>query len=322
MKLRRLIFTTTKNFKWQSSFNAIATTQRLTQGLEPDHTEVLYVPLKSMVTRKDKDGDVKPDWAWFKTTFTTKAKGYTTVCLHLSERDRKRFKLSKHVNGSYQDDPDDVFEYYVIANTQKEFERLILHEEGHGVERFTLGHFVEWVHYYDYIRKDLSAFYKHMDFTTHNALKAERDSLVIRLGQLLSMKKTFIQTCNAALGTDVTPDDLVPDTVACAITVSTLIAKLDATFPKVAGTWTLYDILEHRKDWKRVADPTPGCVVLSPTGMGKKGTIGHVGIVMDDGRIASNNSKTGKFEKNYTLDSWTAYYGQKQGMPILIYKKK
>lgn len=151
---------------------------------------------------------------------------------------------------------------------------------------------------------------------------------VVLLKELLILKtpmqKTFIQHCEEALGVDVTPDDLVPDSVACAITVSTLINKVDATFPKVAGTWTLYDILEHRKDYTRVTDPTPGDIVISPTGLSKSKTMpnGHTGIIMSDLSIASNDSATGKFMKNYTLESWTNRYVVKGGYPLFIYRKK
>ncbi len=138
------------------------------------------------------------------------------------------------------------------------------------------------------------------------------------------MKKTFLEHCEDAIDKDITPDDLVPDPVACAITVSTLINKVDATFPKVAGTWTLYDILEHRKDYERVKEAMPGDIVISPTGMSRSKTMpnGHTGIVMPDMWIASNDSNTGLFARNYTIKSWTDRYVTKGGYPLFIYRKK
>lgn len=153
---------------------------------------------------------------------------------------------------------------------------------------------------------------------------------VILLKELLKLKtpmqKTFIQHCEEALGTDITPDDLVPDTVACAITVSTLINRVDATFPKVAGTWTLYDILAHRNDYELVeaTHRKPGDIVISPTGLSKSKTMpnGHTGIIMSDLSIASNDSATGKFMKNYTLESWTDRYVTKGGYPLFVYRRE
>jgi hypothetical protein len=135
------------------------------------------------------------------------------------------------------------------------------------------------------------------------------------------MKPDLVDVATSALGTDVTPDDLVPDVVACAITVSTLINKLDPTFPKVSGTWTLYDVLEHRKNWQKVNTPTTGCVVISPTGLGMPGTNGHVGIYMPDGTIASNDSRTGKFIKNYNLETWQKRYASDMRYPVYFYQK-
>lgn len=151
---------------------------------------------------------------------------------------------------------------------------------------------------------------------------------VVLLKELLllktPMRKTFLEHCEDALDNDITPDDLVPDPVACAITVSTLINRVDATFPKVAGTWTLYDILEHRKDYARVTDPMPGDIVISPTGLSKSKTMpnGHTGVIMSSKKIASNDSATGKFMENYTMESWTDRYVTKGGYPLFLYRKK
>lgn len=137
----------------------------------------------------------------------------------------------------------------------------------------------------------------------------------------LTMKKTLLQHAQDSLGIDITPDDMIPDTVACAITMSTLLRKVDPTFPLVAGSWTLWDILEHRADYARVVVPTPGTIIISPTGTGNGTIPGHVGIFMEDMTIASNDSNTGKFMKNYTLNTWMERYGKKGGFKSYLYKK-
>lgn len=148
-------------------------------------------------------------------------------------------------------------------------------------------------------------------------LQAIIDSL-----KMFQTKKTLLQLCKDSIGSDVTPDDLVPDSVACAITVSTLLNKLDPTFPRVAGTWTLYDILEHRPDYERVTVPSPETIIVSPTGTGNGSIPGHTGIILDDNVIASNDSGTGKFIKNYTLDTWQKRYADQGGFKLFMYKRK
>lgn len=158
----------------------------------------------------------------------------------------------------------------------------------------------------------------HRDMRRHVSLLQS----IINMLMSLQKRKTLLQLCEESIGIDVTPDDLVPDAVACAITVTTLIRKLDATFPKVAGTWTLWDILEHRTDYERVTVPSPETIVISPTGTGNGKFPGHVGIMMTDNVIASNDSASGKFLKNYTLDTWRKRYVDQGGYKIYMYKKK
>lgn len=133
--------------------------------------------------------------------------------------------------------------------------------------------------------------------------------------------KTLLQLCEESIGIDVTPDDLIPDKVACAITLTTLLNKLDPSFPKVAGTWTLWDILEHRTDYERVTVPSPETIIISPTGTGNGSMSGHTGVILANNVIASNDSATGKFIKNYTLDTWAERYVNKGGFKIHLYKK-
>lgn len=113
----------------------------------------------------------------------------------------------------------------------------------------------------------------------------------------------------AMLGTDVTPDDKVPDEVAC---VSSLVAVVPAEFglsKKLTYTPLLVNALDNNDHFERVSVPRKGTIVVSPT----QGTnVGHCGIYVEDNQIASNNSKTGKWEVNYTRQSWIAYFGNKK----------
>jgi hypothetical protein len=155
---------------------------------------------------------------------------------------------------------------------------------------------------------------------TNAALKKHK-SILTAIVERLFMQRTLLSVCQDNLGKDVTPSDLVPDMVACADTVTTLIRIVDPSFPLVSGTWTLYDILEHRKDYQKVSEPSPETIIISPTGMGNGTMSGHVGIIMEDGVIASNDSNSGRFLKNYTLDTWRRRYVNHGDLPVLMYKK-
>ncbi len=140
--------------------------------------------------------------------------------------------------------------------------------------------------------------------------------------KLFSMEPSFLDICIRALGTDASPHDNAPDDFGCSETVTSLMKQKYPATPVMLGTWTLWTYLEDAKNgWSRVTDYLPGTIVLSPTGTGR-GT-GHVGVVMEDGTIASNNSfgiMRGKFTKNYTQGTWDARYVKKQSMPVYLYR--
>jgi hypothetical protein len=83
----------------------------------------------------------------------------------------------------------------------------------------------------------------------------------------------------------------------------------------VIGTITIYDELnEKSKDpmgpWKKITDwrndYKPGDIIITR----RRSRAGHVGIVVNDGKIISNSSsgfkgdKMGQIEENYTIKSW------------------
>jgi hypothetical protein len=146
--------------------------------------------------------------------------------------------------------------------------------------------------------------------------------------QLYKKPRTLYEVAKQSEGIDVTPDDLIPDPVACAITVSTIIRKLIPDFPLVAGTYTLFDVLEHHPRFRRVTLPMPGTIIISPTSMSRKRTTiknGHCGIFTLNHNIMSNNSNSNKkgeagtFVENYTLIKWKEYFEMRGGYPIFFY---
>ena len=115
--------------------------------------------------------------------------------------------------------------------------------------------------------------------------------------------------------------------VACANVVTGVFELVDDSIfgargreDRINGTYTLSDVLSRHPRFKKLNAPLPGCVILSPTGKGKAGTVGHVGFVDLDGKsILSNSSYTGRFERNYTLDSWHKRYTVGFGIPPEYY---
>lgn len=139
--------------------------------------------------------------------------------------------------------------------------------------------------------------------------------------RILTMKPTLLSITKSHLMEDITPKDEIPDEVACSQVLTTLMKELDSYTPIIGGTWTLMEWLNKSPRWKKVEQPEPGDIVLSPTGYGK-GT-GHCGVVMENDLIASNNSfgiNRGKLTENYTMTTWQKKYGIDQGMPILFYR--
>ena len=58
----------------------------------------------------------------------------------------------------------------------------------------------------------------------------------------------------------------------------------------------------------------------SPTVWKPKRRTGHVGIMASSSGIYSNSSTRRKWMRNYTVRSWTAYYGRRKGLKVNYYK--
>lgn len=164
-------------------------------------------------------------------------------------------------------------------------------------------------------------------WTNRKTTRASRQhvSILKTILKALLMRKTLYDVCRDALGTDVTPLDAISDDVACAEVVTTLMKKAGVKIPVIPGTYTLYQWLKNPENgYRQVPHAGEGDIVISPTGTGKAGAVGHVGVVMEDDTIASNTSfgmHSGKFIKNYTVDTWTRRYKDGQGMPVLFYRR-
>lgn len=144
---------------------------------------------------------------------------------------------------------------------------------------------------------------------TRPAMRMDIKTLTKIVLRLLSMKSTLFDVATQNLGVDVTPQDTVPDDVACAEVLTTLMKKVYPETPIIPGTATLYEWLLKQPSWKQTNDPQPGDIAICPTGYGKGP--GHCWVVMENCVYASNNSlgiHKGKFTQNYTRETIQAKY--------------
>lgn len=133
-------------------------------------------------------------------------------------------------------------------------------------------------------------------------------------------KRLIIKKCNDYLGIDFTPLDIIPDEVGCAEAVTTILKECGTLDQVIAGTWTLNDHLQKSKYWLPTPQPQAGDIIISPTGSVKNAPFrGHVGIVGNNGIVYANNSWTGKWSTNYTLDTWKEHYHKAGGYPVYYY---
>lgn len=133
----------------------------------------------------------------------------------------------------------------------------------------------------------------------------------------MSNEEKFIKVCLEALDTDPSTPDTVDDEVGCADTVSHLLKKVFPDFPILVSTKDLDHKMFMDKRFKRMEIPNRGRIVISPRTNTK---YGHVGVFITNERIASNDSRTGLFQGNYTWESWIEEFKFKRKLKIYIYE--
>jgi hypothetical protein len=191
MKLTVCIFTTSKPQWFSRELADIQKVVAEAKGGGIEKYDIQYFkPPQRIPTKKYKDGAVKPDWLWFKDTFTDKAKGYNVVVFHCTEKERNRWGVSRTIGGTYSRDDDEVMEFWFCADKgddakhykkKSEFWRRFLHELSHGHERFLYGKETEITHHYDYDLHAIQDVYKTYDWTTWDALQKTRNSLLSKI---------------------------------------------------------------------------------------------------------------------------------------------
>ncbi len=132
------------------------------------------------------------------------------------------------------------------------------------------------------------------------------------------------------LETHCTLNNAIPAEEGCAEAVSFILQKSGvAGLPNtgIAGTASLYQWLLSNPAFKRVYEPEPGAIIISPTGYGNGSISGHTGFLGKYGKmyhndwgIVSNDSNTGLLLELWDLSRWEKYYGQQGGLPVAFFR--
>lgn len=136
--------------------------------------------------------------------------------------------------------------------------------------------------------------------------------------------KLIVSVAKDHLGIDASPRDRATDEYGCAESVTEILVKVGVFNRIITGTWTLMEAMQSDPHWWPVIDPQPGDVLVSPTGESKLGRkapfVGHTAIVGDNRILMSNDSYSGKWMANYTIDTWKERYVKKGGYPMLFFR--
>ena len=130
-------------------------------------------------------------------------------------------------------------------------------------------------------------------------------------------QEKLIKEATKARGTDVSPKNLAPQELSCAEGVSELLRRVYPDFKIQISTAELFKQLKLDKRFKATLTPSAGCVIISPR---TSDTYGHTGIFLTNDKIASNDSRKGVWEQNYTWDSWIREFRDKRGLRIYLFE--
>lgn len=186
-----------------------------------------------------------------------------------------------------------------------------------------------WVYdTYDFSKKKLAKDHNirrakriHLQKKTLNGMKKHIGILQMIISLFTQNMNTLTEVVERNLGIDVTPKDVVDDSVACVEVATTILRAIYPDVPKEVSTIRMDAWFRTAPGWKKLTAPEAESVIISPT-YGRK--IGHMGIYLADGTIASNNSfgvNRGRLTKNYTFETWCKKFKVEKGLEVNIYIK-
>lgn len=131
-------------------------------------------------------------------------------------------------------------------------------------------------------------------------------------------RERILDNARSFLGKDASPENKTNKETACAESVAHILNSITPSIPKgVLSTIELAFHLDHSDEYKDTRIPKEGNIIVSP----RKGSqLGHTGIFITTDTIASNDSRDGLFQLNYSFDEWAQEMRQKRGLRIFIYE--
>jgi hypothetical protein len=137
----------------------------------------------------------------------------------------------------------------------------------------------------------------------------------------MTNKEKLLEKSKEMIGKEASPYDNAPDEFGCVESLCSIIrSSIARDFPLELATWKFLTLLKQDKRFKTTLELEPGNIILSPTGSGNGTVRGHTGIIGEDGTIMSNNSYTGLWESNYTINTWVERWRVVGGMPIYVFE--
>lgn len=311
------------------------------------HTRFNNIPFKKMPSVDSAVPVNNPNWqgvddTWYKENISPLAIGYDIVLFHLnlqqwpynnSARGWRTGKENGPVQLQLASGEFEMLQWtnfpYLSANFQ-----LSRHEILHALfdicDMFDLTHYFWNLGKLEYAR-DMIKVPKNYEIKMYARLINYLKTILIRttMPEQTPSEVIFQKAKSLAdKGIDASPNDLAPDDLACAESVSTVINSVFSAFPIVTGTSTLLGKLigYSRPDgnWKEIDGPEPGAIIISATGTNTNPSVmphGHTGICGENGVIYSNRSSSGTWDSYWNIDSWRKYYGIKGGYPVRFFKK-
>lgn len=188
MNLKVLIYSNFKTAWFAEDFDRIKKTLQFVEGLAVGAIDIDLVHFEDVPTFINEAGSRVVEWEWFKRNLTNNARmrGYNAACFLFSTGDKNQWGISNHVGGWYNDDSDDMFEFFIACTKNQkaegytdmsEFERLFLHELSHGITRWTVGEAKDYTHIWDHNLKAIDAAFRTYSFTAWNEKVSYREHL-------------------------------------------------------------------------------------------------------------------------------------------------
>jgi hypothetical protein len=124
----------------------------------------------------------------------------------------------------------------------------------------------------------------------------------------------------AMLGKEMSPADLADDEVGCAESYCNAARAAYPDMPIILSTATLLSFLRKDKRFKQTLDLKPGNVLIAATGTGNGTMRGHVWVIGTDNKAMSNDSATGLWKENYTIDQIVTRWRKQGGMQLFCFE--